>query len=707
MSRALSIEVTDGIAILTLDVPGATVNTLGRAVRDEFVAAFDTLAGDAGVRAVVLMSGKRDGFIAGANIEEFVSLANAREAEQLVTAGQEMLERVARFPKPVVAGIHGACLGGGLEFALACCYRVVTDHPKTQLGLPEVQLGLLPALGGCQRLPRLIGVRAALDIILPGRSERAAKAWRLGLADELVPLSILRDVVVAAAGRLAGGWRPPRRAPGVSAWLLDRTPVGRRVVLALARRRLRTTTHGNYPAPFAALEAVEQGLRHGVAAGLKREAELFGPLAVGDVSRKLVQIFFATTALKKDFGIPSPPEPREVRRLGVVGAGFMGAGIAGTAVVQAQVDVRLKDADLRRVARGLAAARGIVDERLARGRITRYEHTRLVALLSGDDHYTGFGRAELVIEAVFEELGLKQQVVSEIEAATPASTIVATNTSSIPIASIAGGARRPDRIVGMHFFSPVVRMPLLEVIPSDATAPEVVSTAVAFGRRMGKTAVVVRDRPGFWVNRILAPYMNEAGYLVLEGADVEELDRLMVAWGYPVGPITLLDEVGLDVAEKAVGVLHAAFGERFAPAPAVARLVKESRLGRKAGRGFYRYAGGKKREADATVPELLGVHPNGGAHAATILQRLVLVLLNEAARAFGEGIVRSPRDGDIAALYGFGFPPFRGGPLRHADDLGAARLVGELERLAERHGSRFVPCEVLVEQARQGTTFYS
>ncbi len=261
-----------------------------------------------------------------------------------------------------------------------------------------------------------------------------------------MPLAILRDVDRVGGGPTsAGGWRPPRRAPGVSAWLLDRTPVGRRVVLALARRRLRTTTHGNYPAPFAALEAVEQGLRHGVAAGLKREAELFGPLAVGDVSRKLVQIFFATTALKKDFGIPSPPEPREVRRLGVVGAGFMGAGIAGTAVVQAQVDVRLKDADLRRVARGLAAARGIVDERLARGRITRYEHTRLVALLSGDDHYTGFGRAELVIEAVFEELGLKQQVVSEIEAATPASTIVATNTSSIPIASIAGGARRPDR----------------------------------------------------------------------------------------------------------------------------------------------------------------------------------------------------------------------------------------------------------------------
>jgi 3-hydroxyacyl-CoA dehydrogenase / enoyl-CoA hydratase / 3-hydroxybutyryl-CoA epimerase len=706
MSAALAVEISDGIAVVTLDVPGAPVNTISRAVRDECAACFDALAGDAAVRAVAFLSGKPDGFIAGANIEEFLAFTSAPDAERLATGGQELVERVARFPKPVVAGIHGACLGGGLEFALACRYRVVTDHPRTQLGLPEVQLGLIPALGGCQRLPRLIGLPAALDIILAGRSERAAKAWRLGMADELVPPAILRDVVLGAAARLAGGWRPPRRRGGVGALFVDHPP-GRRIVIELARRRIRATTHGNYPAPLAALEAIDEGLRHGIPRGLKREAELFGQLAVGDVSRKLVQIFFATTALKKDYGIEHPPAPREVRRLGVVGAGFMGAGIAGTAATQAQVDVRLKDADLARVARGLVAARAVVDERLRRRRITRYEYARIAALLSGDDHYTGFGRADLVIEAVFEDLALKQQIVAEIEGATPPPTVIATNTSSIPIASIASRAARPERIVGMHFFSPVARMPLLEVIPSDRTAPEVVSTAVAFGRRMGKTAVVVRDRPGFWVNRILAPYMNEAAYLVLEGAAVEELDRLMVVWGFPVGPLTLLDEVGLEVAEKVVDVLYTAFGERFAPAPTVARLVKDGRLGRKAGRGFYRYAGGKKRGADPTVAELLGVHPNGGAHPAAILQRLVLVLLNEAARAFGEGIVRQPRDGDIAALYGIGFPAFRGGPLHHADDLGAARLVGELERLAERHGPRFAPCDVLVEQARRGTKFYS
>jgi 3-hydroxyacyl-CoA dehydrogenase/enoyl-CoA hydratase/3-hydroxybutyryl-CoA epimerase len=617
-----------------------------------------------------------------------------------------MLERIARFPKPVVAAIHGACLGGGLEFALACGYRVATNHAKTQLGLPEVQLGILPGAGGCQRLPRLIGARAALDIILAGRVERAEKAFRLGIVDELVPVAILRDVALAAARKLAGGWRPPRkRRGGLPGALLDGTPFGRAIVFRQARRQVLATTHGNYPAPLAALEAVEYGLRHGIAAGLRREAQLFGQLAVTDVSRKLVQIFFATNQLKKDLGIDNAPPPRAVERLGVVGAGFMGAGIAGTAAAQAAVDVRMKDADLPRVAKGLAAAREILDERLKRRRITKYEHARLVALLSGGDSYDAFGRTDLVIEAVFEDLAVKQQVLKEIEAAAPR-TIFASNTSTIPIAKIAEASSRPERVIGMHFFSPVARMPLLEVIPSDRTAAEVVSTAVAFGRRMGKTAIVVRDRPGFWVNRILAPYMNEAGHLLGEGTAIEEMDRLMVAWGFPVGPITLLDEVGLDVAEKASGVLHAAFGDRFAPAAAFAKLVADGRLGRKAGRGSYRYAGGRKKGPDTSVYELLGVHPNGGSHAAEIIQRLVLAMLNEATRAVGESVVRSPRDGDMAAIFGIGFPPFRGGPLRHADDLGAARLVGELERLAERHGPRFAPSEVLQDLARRNGKFY-
>jgi 3-hydroxyacyl-CoA dehydrogenase/enoyl-CoA hydratase/3-hydroxybutyryl-CoA epimerase len=477
-------------------------------------------------------------------------------------------------------------------------------------------------------------------------------------------------------------------------------------VFRAAKQRVLEQTRGNYPAPLAALEAVAHGLQHGMTEGLKREAQLFGQLAVTDVSRKLVQIFFATTALKKDFGIPNPPAAVAVQRLGVVGAGFMGSGIAGTAVVQAGVDVRMKDADLPRVAKGLAAAREIVDDRLKRRRITKYEHARLVALLSGSDGYGGFGGAELVIEAVFEDLPVKQQVLREVEAATADDAVFASNTSTIPIHRIAEAAGRPEQVIGMHFFSPVARMPLLEVIPSQRTAPVVVSTAVAFGRRMGKTAIVVRDSPGFWINRILTPYMNEAGQLLVEGVGIEEIDRLMVEFGFPVGPITLLDEVGMDVGEKVVGVMHEAFGERFAPVPAFSGMVKSGRLGRKAGKGFYKYSAGKKGGVDPAVYELVGTHPNGGPRAAEIIQRLVLVMLNEAARAVGEGIVRSPRDGDIGAIFGFGFPPFRGGPLRHADDLGAPRIVAELERLAERHGARFTPCDVLRDQARSNAKFY-
>src|SRR2546426_3343605 len=705
---ALRCELQDGIAVVTLDLTDHPVNVISRAVKDEFNATFERLAAEPGAQAVALFSGKPDNFIAGADIEEFVKLSSAAEAERLSADGHEMLSRVAAFPKPVVVGIHGACLGGGLEFALACAYRVATDHPKTQLGLPEVQLGLLPGAGGGQRLPRLIGARAALDIILAGKVERAKKAFGLGIVDDLVPPAILRDITLAAATRMAGGWRPKHRRPGgFVTFLLDGNPLGRRLVFRTARKQVLKQTKGNYPAPLAALEAVEYGFRRGLTAGLKREAQAFGQLARTDRSRKLVQIFFATTQLQKDFGVPNAPPPADVRRLGIVGSGVMGAGIAGTAVVQGGVGGRGEGADPPRLAKGVAAAREILDDRLKRRRITKYEHARLVALLSGGDTYAGFGRADLVIEAVFEDLAVKQQVLREVESATPDRTVFASNTSTIPIGSITEASRRPEQVIGMHFFSPVARMPLLEVIPSRRTAPGVVSTAVAFGRRMGKTAVVVKDSPGFWVNRILTPYMNEAGHLLAEGMAIEELDDLMVQFGFPVGPITLLDEVGMDVAEKVAGVMHAAFGDRFAPSPGFVELVKAGRLGRKTGKGFYTYARGKKGGVDAAVYQLIGTQPNGGPRPAEAIQRLVLAMLNEAARAVGEGIVARPRDGDIAAVFGFGFPPFRGGPLRHAHDLGAQPLVEELERLAHPLRSRLAPCQGLQAQAVSGAQFYT
>ena len=705
---AFTTEVRDGIAVVTFDLPGEPVNKLNAAVKVEFEALLIHIRDEAEIRAVVLISGKSDSFIAGADIEEFTALTTQAEAERLSFEGQEMVSRVETLPKPVVAAIHGACLGGGLELVLACPYRVATDHPKTQLGLPEVQLGLIPGAGGCQRLPRLIGARGALDMILTGRSERAAKALKLGLVDELVPKSILLRTAMAAADRLAKGGSQRRATQGgLPGFFLDRTPAGRRLVYRQARAQVLKKTGGHYPAPLAALEAVRVGLEHGVAAGLAEEHRAFGHLAVGDVSRKLVQIFFATTALKKDDGVPpGSASPRQIRRLGVVGSGFMGSGIAGTAVLNVEVDTRLKDADLFRVGKGIRAATDILDERLKRRRLTRPQHERVRALLSGSDDYSGFGRADLVIEAVFEELELKRRILAEVEQRVRPDAIFASNTSTIPIREIAAEAAYPERVLGMHFFSPVEKMPLLEVIPTDATSPEAVVTAVRFGRRMGKTVIVVEDHPGFWVNRILSPYLGQAGLLVEEGVPIELVDRAMTEWGFPVGPVALLDEVGLDVAQKAAKVMQEAYGERMRPGVGLERLLQAGRLGRKNGRGFYRYRDGHKTGVDDGVYGLLNVKPSDSADPETVRRRLVYAMLNEAAAACGEGVIRSARDGDIGAIYGIGFPAFRGGPLRMIDDFGAARVIETLYELQDRYGERFRPAPALAEMARQGGRYY-
>jgi 3-hydroxyacyl-CoA dehydrogenase / enoyl-CoA hydratase / 3-hydroxybutyryl-CoA epimerase len=697
----------NGIALVTFDLAGESVNKLSSAARLELEALLNQLRDDGGTRAIVLISGKADNFIAGADIEEFTALTTQAQAERLSFEGQETVSRVETFHKPIVAAINGACLGGGLELALACHYRIATDHPKTQLGLPEVQLGLIPGAGGCQRLPRLIGARAALDMILTGRTERAAKALRLGLVDEVVPPSILRQTAIAAADRLVREGLPKRTATGgLPGLVLDRTSAGRRLVYRESRKQILKKNGGHYPAPFAALEAVRVGLEQGVAAGLAEEHRAFGQLAVGDVSRRLVQIFFATTALKKDDGVPpGKATPRQIRRLGVVGSGFMGAGIAGTAVLNVEIDTRLKDADLDRVGKGLRAADALLTERLKRRRISRSQYDRLSGLLSGSVDFSGFSRADLVIEAVFEDLDTKRRVLAEVEEHVRPDTIFATNTSTIPIRQIAARARRPERVLGMHFFSPVEKMPLLEVIPTLASAPDMVVTAVRFGRRMGKTVIVVADRPGFWVNRILSPYLNEAGHLLQEGVPIGLIDRVMTSFGFPVGPVALLDEVGLDVAEKAGGVMHEAFGERMKPAGALGRLIGGSRLGRKNGRGFYQYKEGHKAGPDNGVYALLNVRPVD-ADPELVQRRLVYSMLNEAALASAEDVVRSPRDGDIGAIFGIGFPAFRGGPLRMIDDLSAAGVVETLYQLQEQFGERFRPAASLLEMARGSRRYY-
>jgi 3-hydroxyacyl-CoA dehydrogenase/enoyl-CoA hydratase/3-hydroxybutyryl-CoA epimerase len=705
---AFTVQRDGAVAVVVFDLAGESVNKFSRAVKDEFAATMRGLWDDAAVAAVVLISGKPDTFIAGADIEEFVAAQTEDEFRKLSREGQQFLDTLEASKKPIVVAIHGACLGGGLEISLACHYRIATGHPKTVLGLPEVQLGIIPGAGGCNRLPRLVGLRAALDMILSSRNVRPDRALRMGLVDEVVHPAILRSVAVQAARRLAGGERPRRRgARGLVGWLLDRSAPGRALVIRQARAMTLQKTGGHYPAPLAALEAVAYGLAHGMEPGLAHEAELFAKMAVTEVSRRLVEIFFATTALKKHSGVAEPaPEPRPVKRLAILGAGFMGAGIAGTAVDQAGVSVRLKDADLPRVGKGMNAAAEIIRERLKRRAITRQEAARRLALISGGVDYSGFGSAELVIEAVFENLAIKQQVLHEVERVARPDCVFASNTSTIPIADIAEASQRPETVIGMHFFSPVHRMPLLEVIPGAKTARETTVTAVAFGRRMGKTVIVVADRPGFFINRILAPYIVEAGHLLAEGAPIEAVDGAMARWGFPVGPVTLLDEVGLDVAVKVGGVMHGAFGERLAPVLRLDTLVEAGRLGRKSGLGLFRYEHGKKAGVAEDVYGILGLAKREGPGEAAVVERLSFAMLNEAARALEEGVICAPRDGDIGAIFGIGFPPFRGGPFRTLDALGAPQAVATLERLATTHGARFAPATILQDQARSGGRFY-
>ncbi len=702
---AFTIQREGDVAVLVFDLPGESVNKLSAAVKDEFAAVLPALREDPAVRAVVLISGKPDTFIAGADIEEFVATKTAEGFRRLSREGHKLLDDIERFPKPMVVAINGACLGGGLELSLASHYRLVTTHPKTVLALPETQLGIIPGAGGCNRLPRLVGLRAALDMILTAKNVRGDRAFRMGLADELVHPAILRDAAVRAARRLADEGKP--RRPERGTWLLDRWGPGRAFVLAQARRMTRRKSGGHYPAVMAAIDAVEYGLAHGMAAGLEKEADLFAAMASTDVSRRLVEIFFATTALKKDPGVATPaPAPRGVERLGILGAGFMGSGIAVTAADQAGVTVRMRDADLPRVGKGLRAVADILAGNVKRRRYDRREAARRLALVSGGTDYSGFRNADLVIEAVFEDLEVKRAVLREVEAVARPDTIFASNTSTIPIAGIAEASRHPETVIGMHFFSPVHRMPLLEVITTDRTAKATVVTVVAFGRRMGKTVIVVQDRPGFFINRILSPYMNETGHLLAAGTPVEDLDRAMTRWGFPVGPVTLLDEVGLDVAVKAGGVMHAAFGDRLAPAIHMDALVQAGRLGRKNGKGFFAYEDGRKQGVASEVYGLLGLTRGSGPGTEAVTERLTLAMLNEAARALEEGVVRSPRDGDIGAIFGIGYPPFRGGPFRTLDAMGAATAVAGLERLASALGPRFTPAAVLVEQARAGGRFY-
>ncbi len=725
-AEALSYDVRDGVAVLTLDLPGEPVNTLSPSTGLLFDGALARALEDAAVVAVVFTSGKPDGFVAGADVRWLGSLKTKQDGERASREGQEGFARLSAYPKPVVAAIHGACLGGGLEWALACKYRVCSDAPKTQLGLPEVQLGLLPGAGGTQRLPRLIGIAQALDLILTGKSVRAGKAKKLGLVDEVVPAPILLEVALQRARALADKSLKVDRTrhsipvQGLAGTLgalgrketwtelaLEDNPLGRAFLFDQARKQLQKKTRGHYPAPEKALDVVRTGTEKGLEAGLKAEAQAFGDLLTSDVSRRLREIFFATTELKKDKGVSDAAvQAHPVRKVAVLGGGLMGGGIAYVSAVTAGLPVRVKERDDAAAGRALAHVRAQLQGQVDKRRLTpRQLEARLARVTAGTD-LAGFSRADVVVEAVFEDLALKRKLRDEVEAATPEGSIFASNTSSLPIARIAEGARRPAQVIGMHYFSPVEKMPLLEVITHPGTAPWVTASCVALGKQQGKTVIVVRDGPGFYTSRVLAPYLNEAAHLLLDGAEVRAVDEALLDFGFPVGAYQLLDEVGIDVGEKVAQVLSAAFGERMRAPEAMEALVKDGRLGRKAKKGFYTYDGKKKAVDESVYAVLPASTKRRPVTKEEVVERCVYPLVNEAIRCLEEGIVRSARDADIGAVFGLGFPPFRGGPFRFADAFGPAALANRLESWASKLGPRFEPAALLREKAAKGERFY-
>jgi 3-hydroxyacyl-CoA dehydrogenase/enoyl-CoA hydratase/3-hydroxybutyryl-CoA epimerase len=636
----------------------------------------------------------------------FKSRTTAEELEELSRTGHEILNRIENFAKPVVVGIHGSCMGGGTELALSCHYRIVSDHSDTKIGLPEVKLGLLPGMGGTQRLPRLIGIQKSLGYMLTGKNMYSRQARTTGFADEIVHRHAIEMAGIKAVHALRNKniTHPDKRSLAEKA--LEGNPVGRSIVFSQARKRTEGRTKGNYPAPPKIIDSVEYGYKNGYEKGLKNESRLFGELAVTPESRALVNLFFAMTDAKKN---PWDESKKNVNKMAVLGAGLMGSGITEVSIDYGY-HVWLKDQTMEQAVEGEKEIASNYREKVSKRIISGFERDEVLSKIHPITVYDRFKKIDLVIEAVFEDLNLKQKIVKEVEENTGGDCIFASNTSSLPISDIAAKAERPENIIGMHYFSPVQKMPLLEIIKTDQTADWVIGTAYDVGTNQGKTVIVVNDGPGFYTTRILAPFMNEALLLLEEGASVKQLDRAMKQFGFPVGPVALFDEVGIDVGAHVADVLSSKFQERGAKTSTKAKeLLDAGYKGRKNKKGFYRYEeeSKKKKEVNPEIYRFFGGEERRGFDDSEIHHRMVLTMVNESVLCLEEGILESPADGDLGAILGLGFPPFLGGPFRYIDNEGAANIVNRMVSLQKDHGERFKPAALLSDTAKAGNTFHN
>lgn len=696
----------EGVAVVTVNCRGMKVNKVSSALLAEIESLFKGAEMD-GITALVVVSGKEDNFIVGADIDEVLAMKSESEVLEYISTAHRIINGIAALPVPVVCCIRGNCLGGGLEFALAADYRIAANSTDTVMGLPEVMLGLLPAGGGTQRLPRLIGLREALPMMLTGKQVRVRRAKKLGLIDEIVVPYGLEGIGVQKALELAGKKKKRKRKRGFMDAFLE-SSLGRKMVFKQARKMVMRQTGGLYPAPLEIIASVEHGYRKGPEKGMVKDRERFVNLVSSPEAKSLMKIFFAMTDLKKN---PMKKKAREVRKLAILGAGLMGSGIASVSTGVCDT-ILIKDMNLDAAARGMKEVWKGLSRQVRSGALRKFDADVMYGKLVPCDDYSRFSGTDIVIEAVFEDINLKRSILKSVEEATGSETIFASNTSALPIQSIAEGCRRPQNVIGMHYFSPVPRMPLLEIITTKKTSEWVTATARELGIRQGKTCIVVKDGPGFYTTRILAPLLLESSRIIAEGGEIPDVDRAMKAFGYPVGPMTLLDEVGIDVGIHVIEEVRPIFEPRGITAPLdFSVLAEKGILGRKSKKGLYRYDLKKKKKGgkavNTEVYALFGDPARKKIDVEEVQQRVSLMMVNEAVTCLEEGIIATPRDGDIGAVFGLGFPPFRGGPFRHVDAVGAAEIVRIMEGLAGKYGPRFTPARMLRAMALKGKKFYA
>jgi 3-hydroxyacyl-CoA dehydrogenase/enoyl-CoA hydratase/3-hydroxybutyryl-CoA epimerase len=708
----------DGYALLWIDVPGKPYNVINQQVLADLDAAFDRVATDSSIKLLIILGRKKNGFIAGADLHEFTAITGTEAASALSAKGQRLFDKLEALPMPTVAVIHGPCLGGGLEFALACDYRVVIDQPSTQIGLPEIELGLVPGWGGTQRLPRVIGLERAFHVILLRRRLNAREALQWGLADAVLDsqpkaLKFIREDLAERAKRQG---KHPKKGLPLRTWrqrLLESTGPGRALLFKGAERIVRRKVPDDMPAPLEALQALRVGLSRGMAAGLAREREAISRLAGTKACRNLITLFFLMEKARKLEEMPGKDSVPEIRRVGVVGAGTMGAGIAQLAAFKG-LEVVVQEIDDPALSAGRKRVETLFEKAVERRLLSANEARNKLAAIAWTTAWQGFDKADLVIEAAIEELNIKRQIFAELERRTRHDAILATNTSSLLVRQMQEGLAHPERVAGLHFFNPVHKMPLVEVVRSQHTQQSVPAILLKWAAAVGKTPVLVADSPGFLVNRILMPYLNEAGMLVAEGMPIERIDQAMRRFGMPMGPLELLDQVGLDVAAHVAKSIGPAFGDRLTPHPALELMCQAGWLGQKTGLGFYRYTG-KKRPVHTEALAILRQELGGPSAIEPMLsadqmewarERMVCLMVNEAAACLAEGLAERAEVIDLAMVFGTGWAPHRGGPLRYADDRGAEEIVQVLEKFAKEIGPRFEPCTQLHRRAESGELFY-